>query len=67
MRMRKKKHLEPRMGACAHWQEKEPAAWKGRWREKLPGAAEVRLELGCGKAVSYTHLRAGWDTVHCSP
>lgn len=49
MRMRKKKHLEPRMEACAHWQEKEPADWKGRWREKLPGAAEVRLELGCGK------------------
>ncbi len=49
MRMRKKKNLTPRMEACADWQEKNPTAWKGRWREKLPGAAEVRLELGCGK------------------
>ena len=49
MRMRKKKHLEPRMEACAAWQEKAPAEWKGRWREKMPGAREVRLELGCGK------------------
>ena len=49
MRMRKKKNLEPRMDACAAWQEKAPAEWKGRWKDKLPGAAEVRLELGCGK------------------
>ena len=49
MRMRKKKHLEPRMEACAAWQEKAPAGWKGRWKDKLPGAKEVRLELGCGK------------------
>ena len=49
MRMRKKKNLEPRMDACAAWQEKSPADWKGRWKDKLPGAAEVRLELGCGK------------------
>ena len=49
MRMRKKKHLEPRMEACAAWQEKAPAEWKGRWREKMPEAREVRLELGCGK------------------
>ena len=49
MRMRKKKNLEPRMEACAQWQEKNPAAWKGHWKDKLPGATEVRLELGCGK------------------
>ncbi len=49
MRMRKKKNLEPRMEACARWQEKQPTAWKGRWQEKLPGAKEVRLEIGCGK------------------
>ena len=49
MRLRKKKNLEPRMEACAHWQEKAPAAWKGRWKDKLPGCTQVRLELGCGK------------------
>lgn len=49
MRLRKKKNLEPRMEACAHWQEKAPTAWKGRWKDKLPGCTEVRLELGCGK------------------
>ena len=49
MRMRKKKNLTPRMDACADWQEKAPAAWKGRWREKMPGCTQVRLELGCGK------------------
>ena len=49
MRMRKKKHLEPRMEACAAWQERDPSAWRGRWREKLPGARELHLELGCGK------------------
>ena len=37
------------MEACAHWQEKAPADWKGRWKDKLPGCTEVRLELGCGK------------------
>lgn len=49
MRMRKKKHLGPRMEACAGWQERSPAEWKGRWREKMPEAREVHLELGCGK------------------
>lgn len=49
MRLRKKKNLEPRMEACARWQEKAPAEWKGRWKDKLPGCTEVRLELGCGK------------------
>ena len=49
MRMRKKKNLDQRMEACAVWQEKAPAEWKGRWAEKLPGAKEVRLEIGCGK------------------
>ena len=38
------------MEACAHWQERRSLpTGRGRWREKLPGAAEVRLELGCGK------------------
>lgn len=49
MRMRKKKNLIPRMDACAALWIQDPAAWKGRWREHMPNAARLRLELGCGK------------------
>ncbi len=49
MRMRKKPNLIPRMERCAAYQEKGPAQWRGRWREKLSPDCELRLELGCGK------------------
>ena len=49
MRMRKKPNLIPRMERCAAYQVKDPAEWKGRWREKLAPGCELRLELGCGK------------------
>ncbi len=49
MRMRKKKNLIPRMEACAALWVKDPAAQKGRWRELMPEAKALRLELGCGK------------------
>ena len=49
MRMRKKKNLAPRMERCADWLIQDPAARRGRWRELMPQAREVRLELGCGK------------------
>lgn len=50
MRMRKKKNLVPRMEKCAPVHVRDGFALKGRWRETLmPGAAETRLELGCGK------------------
>ena len=49
MRMRKKPNLIPRMERCAAWQIKEPEAMKGRWRDLLPGAEGLRVELGCGK------------------
>ena len=49
MRMRKKKNLAPRMDACGALLVSDPAAEKGRWRERKPGAACLRLELGCGK------------------
>lgn len=50
MRMRKKKNLIPRMEKCAPCHVKDGFALRGRWREELmPGAAEVRVELGCGK------------------
>lgn len=49
MRMRKKKNLVPRMEACGELLVRDPAAEKGRWRERKPDAAKLRLELGCGK------------------
>lgn len=49
MRMRKKKNLIPRMEACGDWLIPDPFAMKGRWRELMPQAKELRLELGCGK------------------
>ena len=49
MRMRKKKNLAPRMEACGALLVTDPAAERGRWRERRPGAVKLRLELGCGK------------------
>lgn len=50
MRMRKKKNLLPRMERCAACRVQDGFSLKGRWRESLmPAAAELRLELGCGK------------------
>ncbi len=49
MRMRKRNNLEPRMEAASAVWIREPAEYRGRWRELLPGAKELRLEIGCGK------------------
>ena len=49
MRMRKKKNLEPRMAACGQWLITDPCAQKGHWRDLMPHARELRVELGCGK------------------
>ena len=49
MRMRKKKNLLPRMERCAALQIKDPIAHRGHWRELMPEAKEIRVELGCGK------------------
>ena len=49
MRMRKKKNLLPRMEACGALLVADPRALRGRWRELLPDARELRVELGCGK------------------
>ncbi|MDD6159513.1 MAG: tRNA (guanosine(46)-N7)-methyltransferase TrmB [Oscillospiraceae bacterium] len=49
MRMRKKKNLDSRMEACSQLWIRDPETRKGRWRELKPGAAMLRLELGCGK------------------
>lgn len=49
MRMRKKKHLDTRMERVSALLAENPAALRGQWRTQLPGAEELRLELGCGK------------------
>ena len=49
MRMRKKKNRLPRMDACSSLLVADPRALRGRWRELLPDARELRVELGCGK------------------
>ncbi|MBQ7255522.1 MAG: tRNA (guanosine(46)-N7)-methyltransferase TrmB [Oscillospiraceae bacterium] len=49
MRMRKKPNLIPRMEACTEWQIAQPETYKGHWRELMPAAKELRVEVGCGK------------------
>ena len=49
MRMRKKKNLIPRMERCGDCLIREPQVHRGKWRELMPQARELRLELGCGK------------------
>ena len=49
MRMRKMKNLDKRLEACAAYRITDPEAHKGAWRELMPGAGELRVEIGCGK------------------
>ena len=49
MRMRKKKNLTPRMEACGAYLIRDPFSLRGRWRELMPQASALRVELGCGK------------------
>ena len=49
MRMRKKKNLVPRMERCAAQLIRDPYEHRGHWRDLMPQARELRLELGCGK------------------
>lgn len=49
MRMRKKPNLIPRMERCEACLIRDAETHRGRWRELKPDAAQLRLELGCGK------------------
>lgn len=49
MRMRKKKNLVPRMDRCGDRLIRDPYDRQGHWRDLMPNARELRLELGCGK------------------
>lgn len=48
MRMRKKKHTEERIEACADINITEPEAYFGRWSDLAKGRT-LCLEIGCGK------------------
>ena len=49
MRMRKKPNLHPRMERCEAVWVRDPQAMQGRWRERMPEAKELHVEVGCGK------------------
>ena len=57
MRMRKKKNLVPRMERCAAQLIRDPYEHRGHWRDLMPQARELRVELGCGKG-RFTHGNA---------
>ena len=50
MRMRKKKNLIPRMERCGDFLVRDPYDRRGSWRELMPQARELRLELESGAA-----------------
>ena len=49
MRMRRMRNLEPRTEKCAAYRIAEPASRKGNWRDLMPGAKVLWVEVGCGK------------------
>jgi tRNA (guanine-N7-)-methyltransferase len=49
MRMRKKKNLVPRLERCQDRLISDPYSMPGKWRDLMPEARELRVELGCGK------------------
>lgn len=49
MRMRKKPNLVPRMERCSRVLIKDPESHRGHWKELMPEAKAVHIELGCGK------------------
>ena len=49
MRMRKKPNVGPRLEACDPVWVRAPETLLGNWRSLLPGAKELRVEVGCGK------------------
>ena len=65
MRMRKKKNLVPRMDRCGAFLIRDPYDRQGHWRDLMPQAREVRLELGCGKG-RFTAGTAAAEPMYCS-
>ena len=49
MRMRKMKNRDSRMERCVQIRIEDPNARKGAWRELMPDAKALWVEVGCGK------------------
>ena len=49
MRLRTKRNLDPRMEACSEYWIRDPETHRGAWRELMPQAKALRVEVGCGK------------------
>ena len=60
MRMRKKPNLIPRMDRCRDRMIPDPVELRGHWRDLMPQARELRVELGCGKG-RFTAETAGLE------
>ncbi|MBE6936902.1 MAG: tRNA (guanosine(46)-N7)-methyltransferase TrmB [Ruminococcaceae bacterium] len=58
MRMRKKKNLEPRLERCEDVTILNPQEMRSHWREIMPEAEKINLEIGCGKGRFITTLAA---------
>ena len=61
MRMRKKPNLGVRMERCTRVLISDPEERKGKWRELMPEAKEVFLELGCGKGRIHRRSILRWN------
>ena len=60
MRMRKKPNLIPRMDRCRDRMIPDPVELRGHWRDLMPQARDLRVELGCGKG-RFTAETAGLE------
>ena len=49
MRMRKKKNCGERMEKCSQVWIKNPADYKGKWKEFFGNDNNIYIEIGCGK------------------
>ena len=58
--MRKKPNLIPRMDRCRDRMIPDPVELRGHWRDLMPQARELRVELGCGKG-RFTAETAGLE------
>lgn len=59
MRMRKKKNLVPRMERCAAQLIRDPYEHRGHWRDLMPQARELRVELAAARPLHPRHRRGG--------
>lgn len=64
MRMRRKKHQDERIKACAQWLIKEPLAQKGGFKRLFADGEALFLEIGCGKGRFITEM-AGQNPHAC--